>query len=38
MKAMVKQYGGKIVNSVDLATNYQIMVITERELPVSVNI
>lgn len=35
MKAMVKQYGGKIVNSVDLATNYQIMVITERELPVS---
>lgn len=34
LKIMVKKYGGRIVNSIDVRTNMQIIVITEKDLPV----
>ncbi|EMG50892.1 LIG4 DNA ligase 4 [Candida maltosa Xu316] len=35
LKMLVKKYGGKIVNSIDVQSQLQIIVITEKDLPVS---
>ncbi|RCK55455.1 DNA ligase 4 [Candida viswanathii] len=34
LKVLVKKYGGKIVNSIDARTQLQLLVITEKDLPV----
>lgn len=35
LKILVKRYGGKIVNSIDVRTQLQILIITEKDLPVA---